>query len=339
MVTVDPEIPVPPINYGGIERIADGLIHEYTRQGHRVFLLAHPESKCQSAKEIIPWKGKSSENKLDTLKNSLQLLRTVNNLKPDIIHSFSRLLYLWPAFLLTKVKAVMTYQREVSNKTTYYTHKLADNKIWFTACGEHITKNLTVNNKFLPIHNFTDTSYFTDDATIPKEHLMYLGRIQDIKGTNEAIEVALATNQKLIIAGNIHPGHEAYFKKEVEPHFDNPLIEYVGLVNDEQKQYYLQRAKAFLFPIKWEEPFGIVMAEAMACGTPVIGFRRGSVPEVVQEGINGFIVDNVDEMSNAVNRIEEIDRKTVRDYCVKHFSREVIARQYLAYFEKVLNGI
>ncbi len=158
---------------------------------------------------------------------------------------------------------------------------------------------------------------------------MFLGRIEDIKGTKECIEVALATKTKLIIAGNIQEGHDDYFNTFVKPHLNNPLIEYVGTVNDEQKLYYLQRAKAFLFPIKWEEPFGIVMAEAMACGVPVIGFRRGSVPEVVLDKVTGFIVNNTAEMIKAVNQIDTIDRKLVRKDCEDRFSLEVISNDYI----------
>jgi glycosyltransferase involved in cell wall biosynthesis len=106
-------------------------------------------------------------------------------------------------------------------------------------------------------------------------------------------------------------------------------------VNDEQKLYYLQRAKAFLFPIKWEEPFGIVMAEAMACGVPVIGFHRGSVPEVVKDKRTGFIVNNTSEMILAVNKIDTIDRKLVRKDCEDRFSLEVISTQYLGLLEKI----
>ena len=330
LMTVDPEIPVPPISYGGIERIADGLILEYTKQGHEVFLLANKDSTCQAAKMIIGWKGRASESIWDSIKNAFQLLKYVHEIKPDVIHSFSRLLYLWPALRIKQVKAVMTYQREISNRTTLYTHKFAGKKICFTSCGQHMTKKLTLNNKFIPIHNFTDTEFFTDDDKVNKDYLMYLGRIQDLKGTKEAIDVALKTNQRLIIAGNIHPGHETYFKKEIEPYFSYDNIEYIGPVNDEQKRYFLQRSKALLFPVKWEEPFGIVMAEAMACGTPVIGFRRGSVPEVIKEGETGFIVDTEEEMIKAINNIGKIDRKMVRKDCEERFSREIIANQYLA---------
>lgn len=336
LITVDPEIPVPPMNYGGIERIVDSLINEYSNKGHIVFLVANHESTNRKAKQIFGWPGYYSRGANNIFKNSIYLYSITNKVKPDIIHSFSRLLYLYPVFLLKNTKVIQTYQRAISPKSTQLASFIAGRQLYYTSCGEHMIINHPIASKCTPVHNFTDTKFFYDDTTIQKEHLFFLGRIEEIKGTKEAIEVALATNQKLIIAGNIQPGHDEYFNQWVKPHLENPLIEYVGPVNDEQKRYYLQRSKAFLFPIKWEEPFGIVMAEAMACGVPVIGFRRGSVPEVIMNGKTGFVVDNVNEMIAAVNKIDSIDRKTVRKDCEERFSLEVIAQKYIRLFEKLL---
>lgn len=336
LLTVDPEIPVPPINYGGIERIVSSLSKAYTQKGHQVILLANPKSTEESARRIIGWKGLTSRGKKDVLMNTWLLYKTAKKYKPDIIHSFSRLLYLFPVFLFTKTRVVQTYQRKISKRTTSLANKLAGNKIRFTSCASYMHKGFPQIEKWQGIYNFTDTDYFTYDKTFNGEYLFFLGRIEEIKGTKEAIEVALATNTKLIIAGNIQEGHDAYFNQFVKPHLSNPLIEYVGPVNDQQKKELLQKAKAFLFPIQWEEPFGIVMAEAMACGVPVIGFRRGSVPEVVKDGVNGFIVENVEEMIDAVKRIDEINRDSVREDCEKRFSLQVISEQYLDLFKRIL---
>jgi glycosyltransferase involved in cell wall biosynthesis len=190
--------------------------------------------------------------------------------------------------------------------------------------------------RFYPIHNFTDTDYFSPGTNNSVDRcLVYLGRIEEIKGTKEAIDVALATGKKLIVAGNIQPGHEDYFESHIKPNFANPLISYIGPVNDEQKLNLLQNASALLFPIKWEEPFGIVMAEAMACGTPVIGFNRGSVPEVIMDGRSGYVVNNLEEMIAAVDKIDQIDRNDVRKECLLRFSRGVIAQQYISLFSEL----
>jgi glycosyltransferase involved in cell wall biosynthesis len=336
LITVDPEIPVPPTNYGGIERIVDSLIGAFKSQGHQVFLVANPESSNNEAEKIYGWPALHSRGKANVIKNAKYLSKVAKEVKPSVIHSFSRLLYLYPIFLRTKIPVIQTYQRAISPNSTQLALKIAGKKLHFTSCGEHMIKQHPIAGKCTPVHNFTDTTYYSDKDTLDKEFLFFLGRVEEIKGTKEAIETALATKQKLVIAGNIQPGHDEYFNTHVKPHLDNPLIEYVGPVNDEQKLYYLQRAKAFLFPIKWEEPFGIVMAEAMACGVPVIGFRRGSVPEVVKEGETGFVVDDVNGMIEAVNKIDSIDRKVVRKDCEYRFSLEVISKKYLTLFDKML---
>jgi glycosyltransferase involved in cell wall biosynthesis len=337
LITVDPEIPVPPKLYGGIERIVSSLCKTYSEKGHEVFLLANPESTENNVKKIIGWHGLHSRRKIDILKNAIQLYCTANKYDIDIIHSFSRLLYLYPIFLMKKTPVLQTYQRKISTKSTRLANLIAGNKINFSACSRYMFNGFKKIEKWTAIYNFADTNYFIPDENVEKKHLIFLGRIEEIKGTKEAIEVAIATNSKLIIAGNIQNGHEDYFNTYIKPFLDNPLIEYVGPVDDEQKKNYLQNAKAFLFPIKWDEPFGIVMAEAMACGVPVIGFNRGSVTEVVKHGKTGFIVSNVEEMINAVNQIGSIDRNLVRSDCVSRFSLEMISKQYLELFGQILN--
>jgi len=338
LIPVDPEIPVPPLYYGGVERLVDGLAHAYTAMGHTVILVAHEQSSCKAAMHIYPWPVKHSRGFKNTLKNAIFLKQVAMKEKPDVVHSFGRLMYLYPTMYSLSIPMVMTYGRAISPKSTALASVLGQKQIHFTSCGEHMLGHLKrFRHKFTPVHNFTLVDYFQDDIHARKEHLMFLGRIEDIKGTKEAIETALATNEKLVIAGNIQPGHDAYFNQYIQPHLDNPLIQYIGPVDDEQKRFYLQRAKAFLFPIKWEEPFGIVLAEAMSCGVPVIGFRRGSVPEVVKEGLTGFVVDNVEEMVQAVQKIDTIDRLQVREDCVQRFSLEVISQQYVSLFTSMVS--
>lgn len=336
LIPVDPEIPVPPILYGGVERLVDGLINAYTQKGHEVILLAHADSTNSNAKKRYAWKNTSSRGWRNTLQNALTLRKVYLQEKPDVIHSFGRLMYLYPTLLSSRVQFLMTYERFISPKSTGLMSFLFDKRAHFTSAAGHMLNHLhRYRHKFTPVYNFTLTDYYVPDDTVPKVHLMFLGRIEEIKGTKEAIEVALATQSKLIIAGNIQPGHDAYFEEHIKPHLEHPLIEYVGAVNDEQKLYYLQRSKAFLFPIKWEEPFGIVMAEAMACGTPVIAFGRGSVPEVVKDGETGYIVNDVPEMIDAIEKVDEIDRAVVRQDCEQRFSLEVIAEQYLDLLEQI----
>lgn len=330
LLTCDPEIPVPPKEYGGIERIVDALVSSYFKEGHEVFLVANPSSDSSKAKKIFGWPVQKSRGYNSIIRNGVFLSKVVNTIRPDIIHSFSRLMYLYPILLTSKVPIVQSYQRGINNQSTSVISLFAKKRIVFTACADHMIRNLRVRSKCSVIYNFTNINYFIPDPNQKREHLLFLGRIEDIKGTRECIEVAIATNTKLIIAGNIQPGHDEYFNNYIKPHLNNPLVEYVGPVDDQQKLFYMQRAKAFLFPIKWEEPFGIVMAEALACGVPVIGFRRGSVPEVVKEGKNGFIVNDVEGMIGAVKKISQINTLDVRKDCEFRFSQESISYQYIS---------
>lgn len=336
LLTVDPEIPVPPQLYGGIERIVSSLCKAYTAKGHTVYLLAHPDSDEPATRKIFGWQGLSSRDKADIVRNTRQLNEVAQQVQPDIVHSFSRLLYTYPLLLQKKVPVVQSYQRKISPHSTRIASMLGGSMLHFTACGAHTFSELPNKHKWTAIWNFTNTAYFVPDAKARQEYLFFLGRIEDIKGTKEAIQAAIATGEKLIIAGNIDSQHQHYFDTEIKPHLSHPLIEYVGTVDDKQKLHYLQRTKALLFPIKWEEPFGIVMAESMACGTPVIGFKRGSVPEVIVDGQNGFQANNVEEMAEAIRQLPHIDRFRVREHAVRHFSTHVVSEQYLKLFEDLI---
>lgn len=335
LLTVDPEIPVPPPQYGGIERIVSSLCQEYTRAGHEVWLFAHPDSGEAAVTKLLGWKRLKSGGLLNIAVNALQLARAVRSIKPDVIHSFSRLLYLYPVLGISRARIVQSYQRKVSPQSTRLMRMVAGKQIFFTACGAHMFATLPATHRWQAIHNFTDTRFFVPIAEPSLDYLFFLGRIEPVKGTREAIQAARSAGKKLIIAGNIPREHQDYFDKEVRPYIDNERLIYVGPVNDEQKRKLLQHAQALLFPISWEEPFGIVMSEALACGTPVLAFRRGAVSEVIQEGVNGFIVSHVAELSAAILRLPELDRARVRESAADRFSAQYIAGEYLSLFERL----
>jgi glycosyltransferase involved in cell wall biosynthesis len=327
-ITADPEIPVPPILYGGIERIIFMLIEELHKEGHDIILFAHKDSKVPC--KLIPYPSQG-QSKLEILKNTVCITRHVLTNKFDVIHSFGRLAYL--TFVLPlKVKKIMSYQREPTISQVKLANKLAyRNSLVFTGCSEYIAKQIRPYATAFAVHNFVDINNYDFKSTVPADApLMFLGRVEKIKGTHLAIEIARKTGNKLIIAGNIPNAakHQEYFEKEIKPHIDDDQIKYVGPVNDSQKNELLGGSKAFLMPILWDEPFGIVMAEAMACGTPVIGLRRGAVPEVITEGMDGYICTTVDQMIDAVNNIVKISRLKVREACERKFSSKVIADEY-----------
>lgn len=335
LLTVDPEIPVPPPLYGGIERIVDALVNEYVAAGHDVTLLANPASEVPC--KLIPWKGLHSQSKIDTVKNMYTLTRLVRKEKFDIVHSFSRLAYM-AAIMPTKIPKVMSYQREPSLEQIKKAKKLARKEtLVFTGCSNYISHQISSVAEAYCVYNCAPVEKYTFRSSIENDApLIFLGRIEDIKGTHIAIEVAQKANRSLIIAGNIPEGKASYFDEKVKP-FLNQKIQYVGPVNDEQKNELLGKCSAFLMPILWNEPFGIVMAEAMACGTPVLGFPRGSVPEVVQNGVNGFICNDVEDMVKRVSDCETIDRKKVREVAEQRFSNNVIANNYLELYRKIID--
>lgn len=333
----DPELPVPPLLYGGIERIIAMLIEGYTKLGHEVSLFAHPDS-VTSAK-LFPYKGKRSTNKADVLKNTLLINTELFKSRYSIIHSFGRLIFLFPQLPLG-VPKLMSYQREPTLSQIKKATKLSKkNTLAFTGCSAYISNQILPFAPAFSIFNGVNLkSYDFKNEVAPDAPLIFLGRIEPIKGAHIAIEVAQATGKKLVIAGNIPSEYQDYFDEKIKPQL-NEHIKYVGPVNDIQKNQILGNAVAFLMPIEWDEPFGIVMAEAMACGTPVIGFNRGSVPEVIIQGKNGFKCDTIQEMIQYTQKIENIDRKEVRKDAEKRFSADVIINQYLELYYHHINKL
>ena len=177
-------------------------------------------------------------------------------------------------------------------------------------------------------HGLAANSYrFT---AVPKRpYLAFLGRISPEKRPDRAIEIARRSGMHLKIAAKVDQVDRAYFHDVIEPLLADPQVEFIGEIGDAEKTEFLGNAKALLFPIDWPEPFGLVMIEAMACGTPVLAWRCGSVPEVVDHGISGFIVDGMDEAVAAVGRLGRLDRRRVRACFDRRFSAEVMARNYL----------
>src|SRR5262249_38223784 len=159
------------------------------------------------------------------------------------------------------------------------------------------------------VHNAVSAATYQMNPDVAADApLIFLGRIEEIKGPHLAIEVGRRTGRRLILAGNIQPGHEAFFEQKIKPFLDGHPIRYVGPVDAIQKTRLLRESAALLMPILWDEPFGIVMAEALACGTPLIGLNRASVREVVQHGVNGFLCESVEEMAAIIPALSLIDR-------------------------------
>lgn len=333
-ITADPELPVPPRHYGGIERIIDLLARELTRQGHDVTLFAHPASS--SAGRLVPYPGKSSASAAATLCNAATITRYVLGHGFDIVHSFSRLQYLLPILPL-RIPKLMTYQRAITRRSVVLGNGLARGTLHFTAIGRHMMKSVADVGTWHFVPNCASLQRYRFQAAVENDApLMFLGRVEEIKGAHIAIELARRTGLKLCIAGNVPSDQVNYYETRIKPFIDGREIVYAGPVDDEQKNLLLGRARALLMPVLWPEPFGIVMVEAMACGTPVVGLNRGAVPEVVEDGVTGFVRQDVDGMAEAVGRIGEIDRRRCRECVELEFSDTVVTERYLAAYRAVI---
>jgi len=169
----------------------------------------------------------------------------------------------------------------------------------------------------------------------PGTYLAFLGRITAEKGPEAAIRIARAAKMQLRIAAKVPRGERNYYKEKLEPNIDGQNVRLIGEVNDQAKEGFLAGAAALLFPIDWPEPFGLVMIEAMACGTPVIAYRSGSVPEVIDHGVTGFVVDSEQGAIDAVNELHRLDRSKVRARFEERFSAQRMAREYEARYRKL----
>jgi glycosyltransferase involved in cell wall biosynthesis len=333
-LTADPELPVPPQLYGGIERIIDLLVTSYTRQGHNVTLFAHPDSTVNC--KLIPYPGINRSAK-SFIANCFTISKNIIQGNFDVVHSFGRLAYITPILPL-KTPKLMSYQREPTISQVKKASLLAKkNSLYFSGCSNYITNQIKPFAPAFTVYNGVSTVIYQAETTAKTDApLMFLGRIEPVKGTHLAIEIALKTQKKLIIAGNVPAEHQLYFEQQIKP-FLNTQITYVGEVNNEQKNYMLQNSLALLMPVQWNEPFGIVMIEAMACGTPVIGFKRGAVSEVITLGKTGFYGETITQLIEAVQQIHLLDRNSVRKFMEKRFSDTIIARQYLDLYQKIID--
>ncbi len=327
-ITADPMLPVPPRLYGGIERVIDMLARGLVDRGHRVTLVAHADSR--TAGRLIPY-ATEAPGGLAAARNALSVAR-IAALRPDVVHSFGRLATLAPLLPLG-VPKIMSYQREPTLSQVRLAVRLARRgTLSFTGCAEHIAAMMRPLAPSAAVFNGVPMdTYAFQPAVEADAPLVFLGRVERIKGAHTAIDVAEASGRRLVIAGNV--SDEAYFEAHVRPRLTE-RITYVGPVDDVQKNDLLGRALAFLMPIEWEEPFGIVMAEALACGTPVVGTPRGSVPEVVREGVNGFTAPDVTGMAEAVGRVPALSRASCRADAEARFSDTAIVGAYEALYRE-----
>jgi glycosyltransferase involved in cell wall biosynthesis len=335
-LTVDPELPVPPLHYGGIERIVDMLARGLVSRGHQVTLFAHADSATVG--HLVPWPGQSSRSPTDTARNAATLARHAYTKRFDLVHSFSRIAYLTPLLPLP-ISKLMTYQRHISLRSVRLGQTLSRGTLWFSAISRWMMRDAKEIGTWRLVFNGVPLEVFHLRPDLrPDAPLVFLGRVEEIKGPHLAIEIARRAKLPLVIAGNVFPEHRAWFQANIAPHVDGQGVVFRGPVNNTEKDELLGGARALLMPILWDEPFGIVMAEAMACGTPVLGLCRGAVPEVVEHGVTGFVADDVGGLVVAAGRLHEIDRGACRARVERLFSDASAVEAYLAVYSEMLSA-
>ena len=336
LLLMDPFIPVPPEHYGGIERVVYDIAVQFVKQGHQVTLVAGPNSK--SPDRLITYgKNGALDPRVDIklLKDVFLILRReIKN--HDVLHNFGRVVFLAP-FLKSRIHKVQTYMRYVNRRNIELFDKISPRNLTFTAVSHAIANTgTTPKSIWKTVYNCAPIDQFEYRATPSKDgYLAFLGRLERCKGAHSAIRAAKLSNRKLIIAGNISelPHEIAYFREEIAPLIDGSQITYIGAVNNIQKNELLGNAAALLTPVEWFEPFPIIIPEAYACGTPVLGFDNGGIAEGIEQGVTGFISNSVEEMAHHVSLINQLDRGACRKKAEQDYSDIKIANDYLSIYQ------
>ncbi len=332
---------VPPREYGGTERVVHFLTEELVRQGHEVTLFASADS--QTAAELVSASPESLRNangrrRTDTLAWHLIELEQVASRwgEFDVLHFHVGHLH-FPLARRSPVPTVTTLHGRLD---------LPELAPLFAEYSELPLVSISDAQRApLPDRNWRRTIHhglpldLHRPSTGRGEYLAFLGRISSEKRVDRAIEIAQRAGWPLRIAAKVDPSDQEYFESTIEPLLGQPGIEYIGEIGEDAKSEFLGGAHALLFPIDWPEPFGLVMTEAMACGTPVIATARGSVPEVIEDGVTGWIVSvesYVEEGAERLRRLDEIDPHACRERVQRLFSKEAMVAVYERVFERVV---
>ena len=332
---------VPPKKYGGTELVVYNLTQELIKRGHKVYLVAAGGSKTDAQLLPVfprPLRTYPEAQDIDT-RNSLKfigigkIMQYLKNLDVDIIHNHIgwRLLPFSP---LLKAPLVTTLHGPLDIKYQKMVYG-AFPKANYVSISNNQREPFPKLNYQATVYNGIDVQKFPFSEK-EGEYLAFLGRMSPEKGPIEAIKAAKKAGIKLKMAAKIDAVDREFFEKKVAPLIDGKKVEFIGEVGHEGKVNLLKNARALLAPIQWREPFGLFLVEPMACGTPVIAFDRGAVPEIIEDGKTGFIVKNVNEMADAVKKISRIDRKACRRRVEKCFSSEKMTTSYEKLYQKIL---
>lgn len=350
-----PWITIPPKNYGGTEIVLYNLVEEQVTQGHDVTLFAPGDART-SARLIsffphalidagVPWQGH--------LKAYYHLYKAVEYIKDhdfDIVHthlSSSADMYLFPLTAHLALPHVMTLHSHFPfDRVQSWTGDADDCYMeWalsvpMIVISEHARAERTLPlNVVGVVHHGLPLTHFQPTVKQPERFFVWLGRFVPEKGPHLAIEAAKKAGVPIVLAGTIDQHMQEsvdYFEQVIKPHLNHQQVKYIGPVDMEQKLDLLSRARGLLNPIQWEEPFGMVMIEAMAVGCPVIAFARGAAPEIVADGRSGFLVHDVNEMAHCISRIDELDRMVVHAHAEHNFTAQAMAEKYTKVYKKII---
>ena len=323
---------VPPKLYGGTERVVAWLVDELVSLGHEVTLFASGDSVTGAElNAVCPRALRLGRPRTDPMAIQAALMEEVASKAKnfDLIHAHIDWLHL-PLLSRLGVPFLTTCHGRLDLPLFPDVIRRFPNAAFVS-----ISENQRIP---LPQANWVGTVYhglppdLLRPAFKPGSYLAFLGRLTAEKGPEPAIHIARAVGMPLQIAAKVPRGETTYFRERIEPQVDGKQVRLIGEVNDRAKQGFLAGAAALLFPIDWPEPFGLVMIEAMACGTPVIAFKSGSVPEVVDHGITGFVVSDEEEAIQAIGRLAELDRRRVRAQFEKRFTSRRMAEEYLNHY-------
>ncbi|HEY7639164.1 MAG TPA: glycosyltransferase family 4 protein [Steroidobacteraceae bacterium] len=328
---------VPPKLYGGTERVVAILCDALVELGHEVTLFAAADANTRA--KLVPMRDQPIRLDPAPLKSDvaahLTMLHEVRRRawQFDILHFHLDLLH-FPFFEHEAHKTVTTLhgRLDLTDLEAAYRH-------WpqygLVSISDHQRTPLPFVNWLDTVPHGVPVERFAFRARPQAGYLAFMGRISPEKRPDVAISIARRAGVPLKIAAKVDAVDRDYFATRIEPLLDHPLIDYIGEIGDDRKSEFLGNARALLFPIDWPEPFGLVMIEAMACGTPVIAWNRGSVPEVVEHGVTGYIVDSEEEAVAALATIGQIDRRTVRAVFEQRFAARTMARSYLDLYARL----
>lgn len=321
----------PPLHYGPWENVASLLCEGLVAKGIDVTLFATGDSITNGKLASVVKKGyeedKNIEPKAWECLHISEVFERADEF--DLIHNNFDFLPLSYSSLVST--PLLTTIHGFSSQKILPVYQKYNNKTFYVSISDSDRSDKL--NYVSTVYHGIDLSQFTLEENIGK-YLLFFGRMHLDKGPKDAIKIAKRFGMKLIMAGIIQD--KDYFKNEIEPYFDDDIV-YIGSVGPSERDELLKNAYALLHPIYFEEPFGLSVVESMACGTPVVAYAKGSMPELITNGENGFLVSNVDEAVDALDKIPSINRKTCRDIVEKRFSVDRMVDDYIKVYEKIIN--